>query len=43
MLESVLSGTVVDKVIAELESSGFQCFIAGVGGNGVEISFEHSS
>ncbi|KAF1869604.1 hypothetical protein Lal_00017179 [Lupinus albus] len=35
----VLSGTVVDKVIAELESCGFQCFTAGVGGKGVEISF----
>nr|AID51439.1 mevalonate kinase [Astragalus membranaceus] len=43
LLPTLLSGTVVDKVIAELESSGFQCFIAGVGGNGVEISFEHSS
>lgn len=33
----VLSGTVVDKVIAELESCGFQCLVAGIGGNGVEI------
>ncbi|XP_061348484.1 mevalonate kinase isoform X2 [Gastrolobium bilobum] len=35
--------TVVDKVIAELESCGFQCFIAGIGGKGVEISFGVSS
>ncbi|KAL9320290.1 hypothetical protein ACSQ67_012129 [Phaseolus vulgaris] len=31
--------TVVDKVVSELESSGFQCFIAGIGGGGVEINF----
>uniref|UniRef100_I1JRE1 Mevalonate kinase n=1 Tax=Glycine max TaxID=3847 RepID=I1JRE1_SOYBN len=36
-------GTVVDKVVAELESCGFQCFIAGIGGGGVEISFGVSS
>ncbi|KAG4394133.1 hypothetical protein GLYMA_03G239000v4 [Glycine max] len=35
--------TVVDKVVAELESCGFQCFIAGIGGGGVEISFGVSS
>ncbi|KAE9615967.1 putative mevalonate kinase [Lupinus albus] len=39
LLPTLLSGTVVDKVIAELESCGFQCFTAGVGGKGVEISF----
>ncbi|CAI8615476.1 unnamed protein product [Vicia faba] len=43
LLPTLLSATIVDKVIAELESNGFQCFIAGIGGNGVEISFEHSS
>ncbi|CAJ2631613.1 unnamed protein product [Trifolium pratense] len=43
LLPTLLSSNVVDKVIAELESNGFQCFIAGIGGNGVEISFEHSS
>jgi mevalonate kinase len=43
LLPTLLSDNVVDKVIAELESNGFQCFIAGIGGNGVEISFEHSS
>lgn len=35
----VLSGTVVNKVIAALESCEFQCLIAGIGGNGVEICF----
>jgi mevalonate kinase len=39
----VLSGTVVDKVIAELESCGFQCLIAAIGGNGVEVCFGGSS
>ncbi|KAL8159539.1 hypothetical protein V2J09_001076 [Rumex salicifolius] len=36
--------TLVDKVKAELESLGFQCFTAGIGGDGVEIHFgSHSS
>ncbi|XP_027349756.1 mevalonate kinase [Abrus precatorius] len=43
LLPTLLSSTVVDKVVAELESSGFQCFIAGIGGGGVEISFGASS
>ncbi|XP_065853553.1 mevalonate kinase [Euphorbia lathyris] len=43
LLPTLLSGTVVDKVITELESSGFQCLIAGIGGNGVEICFGGSS
>ncbi|KAK7337800.1 hypothetical protein VNO77_18387 [Canavalia gladiata] len=43
LLPTLLSGTVVDKVVAELESCGFQCFIAGIGGGGVEISFGASS
>ncbi|KAK7332965.1 hypothetical protein VNO80_29722 [Phaseolus coccineus] len=43
LLPTLLSGTVVDKVVAELESSGFQCFIAGIGGGGVEINFGISS
>ncbi|RYR05648.1 hypothetical protein Ahy_B06g085484 isoform B [Arachis hypogaea] len=34
---------VVEKVIAELESCGFQCFTAEIGGKGVEINFEVSS
>nr|AQT00804.1 mevalonate kinase [Osmanthus fragrans] len=43
LLPNLLSGTVVDKVIAELESCGFQCLIAGIGGRGLEISFSGSS
>ncbi|CAA3000092.1 mevalonate kinase-like isoform X2 [Olea europaea var. sylvestris] len=43
LLPNLLSGTVVDKVIAELESCGFQCYIAGIGGRGMEISFSGSS
>ncbi|KAK3006121.1 hypothetical protein RJ639_015500 [Escallonia herrerae] len=37
LLPALLSGAVVDKVIAELESCGFECLIAGIGGNGTEI------
>ncbi|KAI4349992.1 hypothetical protein L6164_010525 [Bauhinia variegata] len=43
LLPTFLSGTVVDKVINELESNGFQCFIAGIGVKGAEISFVVSS
>ncbi|KAK7284336.1 hypothetical protein RJT34_19081 [Clitoria ternatea] len=43
LLPTLLSGTVVDKVITELESCGFQCFVAGIGGKGVEINFGVSS
>ncbi|XP_022150767.1 mevalonate kinase [Momordica charantia] len=43
LLPNLLSGTVVDNVIAELESCGFECFIAGIGGKGVEILFGDSS
>ncbi|KAJ6694293.1 hypothetical protein OIU85_005020 [Salix viminalis] len=43
LLPTLLSGTIVDKVIAELESCGFQCLIAGIGGNGAEICFSASS
>ncbi|KAH0850967.1 hypothetical protein HID58_095034 [Brassica napus] len=32
-------GTVVEKVVEELESSGFQCFTASIGGKGAEICF----
>ncbi|KAI5658909.1 hypothetical protein M9H77_27702 [Catharanthus roseus] len=39
LLPTLLSGSVVDKVVSELESNGFQCFTAGIGGNGMEISF----
>nr|XP_048322304.1 mevalonate kinase-like [Ziziphus jujuba var. spinosa] len=43
LLPTLLSETVVDKVVSELESCGFQCFTAGIGGNGVEICFSGSS
>ncbi|KAJ6876836.1 mevalonate kinase-like [Populus alba x Populus x berolinensis] len=43
LLPTLLSGTIIDKVIAELESCGFQCLIAGIGGNGAEICFSASS
>ncbi|KAI8547917.1 hypothetical protein RHMOL_Rhmol07G0232400 [Rhododendron molle] len=43
LLPTLLSGTLVDKVIAELEACGFQCLIAGIGGKGLEISFDSSS
>ncbi|KAL6531417.1 hypothetical protein OROMI_027780 [Orobanche minor] len=39
ILPTLLSGTVVDKVIAELDTCGFHCLIAGIGGRGMEISF----
>ncbi|KAF8053976.1 hypothetical protein N665_1358s0011 [Sinapis alba] len=39
LLPTLVSGTVVDKVVEELESSGFQCFTASIGGNGAEICF----
>ncbi|CDP20121.1 unnamed protein product [Coffea canephora] len=43
LLPTLLSGTVVDKVIADLESCGFQCLIAGIGGKGMEVSFSGTS
>jgi mevalonate kinase len=43
LLPTLLSGTVVDKVIADLESCGFQCLIAAIGGKGAEFSFGDSS
>ncbi|XP_009111757.1 mevalonate kinase isoform X1 [Brassica rapa] len=39
LLPTVVSGTVVDKAVEELESYGFQCFTASIGGNGAEICF----
>ncbi|KAF3965995.1 hypothetical protein CMV_009865 [Castanea mollissima] len=36
LLPTLLSGTVVDKVIAELESCGFQCLLSAIGGKGAE-------
>ncbi|XP_031406819.1 mevalonate kinase isoform X2 [Punica granatum] len=43
LLPTLLSANVVDKVIAELESCGFQCLIAGIGGKGVQVCFNISS
>ncbi|CAI9102252.1 OLC1v1000493C1 [Oldenlandia corymbosa var. corymbosa] len=43
LLPTLLSGTVVDKVIADLETNGFQCLTAGIGGRGLEISFSGTS
>eukprot|EP00257_Ricinus_communis_P010124 XP_002529655.2 mevalonate kinase [Ricinus communis] len=43
LLPTLLSGTIVDKVIAELESCGFHCLVAGIGGNGVKICFADSN
>ncbi|XP_019154776.1 PREDICTED: mevalonate kinase-like isoform X1 [Ipomoea nil] len=43
LLPTLLSGTVISKVIAELETCGFQCLIAGIRGKGVEVSFARSS
>ncbi|GMG99709.1 hypothetical protein Nepgr_001549 [Nepenthes gracilis] len=43
LLPALLSGTVVDQVIAELDLCGFQCLIAGIGGRGIEICFSSSS
>ncbi|KAK9266976.1 hypothetical protein L1049_020645 [Liquidambar formosana] len=43
LLPTLLSRTVIDKVIAELESYGFHCLTAGIGGNGLEICFDGSS
>lgn len=39
LLPTLLSSTVVSKVIAELESCGFQCLKAEVGGKGLEICY----
>lgn len=43
LLPTLLSAAVVDKVISELESCGFQCFIAAIGGKGVEVCFSGDS
>lgn len=39
LLPTLLSNTIVGKVIAELEAFGFQCLKAEVGGKGLEICF----
>ncbi|KAI7738574.1 hypothetical protein M8C21_032645 [Ambrosia artemisiifolia] len=43
LLPALLSATVIDKVIRELEECGFQCLIAEIGGNGLEFRFEGRS
>ncbi|KAF7805129.1 mevalonate kinase [Senna tora] len=43
LLPTLLSRIIIDKVISELESSKFQCFLTGIGGKGVEICFGVSS
>ncbi|KAK8329891.1 hypothetical protein V6Z11_A11G347900 [Gossypium hirsutum] len=43
LLPTHISGEVIDKLVEELGSFGFQCFSAGIGGKGVQISFDHSS
>ncbi|KNA17997.1 hypothetical protein SOVF_074730 [Spinacia oleracea] len=43
LLPTLLSSIVVDKVVAELESCGFQCFTAGIGGNGLEVCFSDNA
>nr|AQT03469.1 mevalonate kinase [Ginkgo biloba] len=43
LLPKLLSGKVVDKVKADLESQGFQCFLATIGGEGVQVCFQCSS
>lgn len=39
LLPTLLSNTVVSKVITELESCGFQCLKAEVGGKGLEVCY----
>ncbi|XP_050381798.1 mevalonate kinase [Argentina anserina] len=39
LLPTLLSATVVDKVTAELESCGFHCLTAAIGGQGVQVCF----
>nr|KJB46010.1 hypothetical protein B456_007G342800 [Gossypium raimondii] len=43
LLPTHISGEVIDKLVEELGSFGFQSFTAGIGGKGVQISFDHSS
>ncbi|KAK9919782.1 hypothetical protein M0R45_028360 [Rubus argutus] len=43
LLPTLLSATVVDKVTAELESCGFHCLTAAIGGEGVHVCFAGSS
>ncbi|CAN1783985.1 Mevalonate kinase [Linum perenne] len=43
LLPTLLSGTIIDKVISELEACGFQCLTTKIGGLGAEICFNGSS
>ncbi|GMI79548.1 mevalonate kinase, MEVALONATE KINASE [Hibiscus trionum] len=43
LLPTHVSGAVINKLEEELELLGFQCFTAGIGGKGVQISFDNSS
>ncbi|KAL8251585.1 hypothetical protein R6Q59_035278 [Mikania micrantha] len=43
LLPALLSATVIDKVIGELEQDGFQCLVAEIGGNGLEFRFDRRS
>nr|AYN07279.1 mevalonate kinase [Eucommia ulmoides] len=43
LLPTLLSETIVGRVISELEACGFQCLLAGIGGKGVQICFGGSS
>ncbi|PSS10145.1 Mevalonate kinase [Actinidia chinensis var. chinensis] len=43
LIPTFQSETVVDEVTAELEACGFQCLIAGIGGKGLQVSFNSSS
>ncbi|XP_062002695.1 mevalonate kinase-like [Rosa rugosa] len=43
LLPTLLSAMVVDKVTAELESCGFHCLTAAIGGQGVQVCFGGSS
>ncbi|KAM0948946.1 putative mevalonate kinase [Dioscorea sansibarensis] len=39
LLPTLLSSTIVDKVISELEACGFQCLKVEVGGKGLQVCF----
>jgi len=43
LLPKLLSGKMVEKVKVDLESQGFQCFLATIGGEGFQVSFQCSS
>ncbi|KAD4586400.1 hypothetical protein E3N88_24001 [Mikania micrantha] len=43
LLPALLSATVIDKVVGELEQDEFQCLVAEIGGNGLEFRFDRRS